>query len=113
MGDCIFCKIINGELPGKFLYKDDEIVVFKDIAPRAPFHVLVVPTKHIESVRTITSDDSTRIANMMMVIKDITEKEHIAEKGYKLIINNGKASGQVVDHLHIHILGAWSKDQEW
>ena len=113
MDDCIFCKIIKGELPGKFLFKSDDIVVFKDIAPRAPFHALVVPVKHIESVRTITAEDTQLLGNMMLTVQDVTQKEHLADKGYKLIINSGKASGQMVDHLHIHILGAWTKDQEW
>lgn len=111
--DCIFCKIIKGEIPGKFVYRDTHVVAFHDISPKAPVHVLVVPVKHIESVREITPEDQELMGLIMLKVKEIAEKLGIAEAGYKLVVNNGRASGQLVFHVHIHLLGGWKKSPGW
>ncbi len=113
MKDCVFCKVISGELPGKFVYKDREIVVFADIAPRAPVHLLVVPRKHISSTREVEDADQMLLGKLFLIVKRVAEEAGISELGYKLIVNNGAASGQLVDHLHIHILGGWREKQVW
>ena len=105
MADCIFCKIIAGEIPGKFVYKDDLITAFHDINPVAPIHILVIPNKHIASTNDITQQDEALIGRMFVTVKKIAAEQGIAEKGYRLIINTGPDAHQVVDHLHIHILG--------
>ncbi len=112
MSDCIFCKIITGEIPGKFVYKDDEVIVFHDIFPKAPVHVLVVPVKHMASLNDAESADDAVLGKMMVVIRNVAKKLGVSE-GFKVIINNGPASGQVVFHLHAHILGGWEKKQHW
>lgn len=112
MKDCIFCKIIEGELPGKFVYKDSDMVVFYDISPKAPIHVLLVPIKHIESFKDVTSDDKELMGRLMVKVSVIAKQLGI-EEGFKITVNNGKLAGQLVYHIHIHILGGWKKSPEW
>ena len=100
MSDCIFCKIINGDFGTEFVYENEYAVVFKDINPKADIHLLVVPRKHVESLNEL--DDEFLLGKLMMTVKDATKKLGI--KSYKTIINTGKDAGQVVFHLHIHIL---------
>jgi histidine triad (HIT) family protein len=104
MDDCIFCKIIEGKIPGNFVYHDDEIVAFKDIKPAAPTHLLVVPVKHIASLVDL-ANDLALIGNMVAVANKLAKDEGIDKTGYRLVINNGKNAGQLVAHLHIHVLG--------
>ncbi|ODN42777.1 histidine triad nucleotide-binding protein [Piscirickettsia litoralis] len=104
MSDCIFCKIINKELPADIIYEDDCMVVFKDIQPKAPVHVLVVPKKHIVSLAKLNSADQDVIAQMMMNLSAIAEKVGLSD-GFRTIINTGKGGGQEVDHLHVHLIG--------
>lgn len=113
MNGCIFCKIIKGEIPGKFIYRDDEIVAFHDINPKAPVHVLVVPKKHLESLRAVEEEDKQLLGKLMHSVKIIAEKLGIAQKGYKVVINNGEDSGQLVFHLHMHVLGGWRGPKSW
>lgn len=113
MSDCIFCKIIQGEIPGKFVKKDDDVVVIHDIRPQAPVHMLVIPVQHIESLRDIEVKDSDLLAKLLLTVKEVSEKAGIDEKGYKVVANNGAGSGQLVFHLHFHILGGWKKSPEW
>jgi histidine triad (HIT) family protein len=103
--DCIFCKIIAGEIPSRITYRDDEIVVFADINPAAPVHLLVVPVKHITSLEAVTDADAPLLANMIAAASRVAKAQGLAEKGYRLVINNGKEAGQEVPHLHLHILG--------
>lgn len=105
MPDCIFCKIIAGETPAEFLYKDDKVVVFKDINPQGPVHVLIVPTKHIESILDLTPEDSNIICEMMLQSKAIAEKLGVSEKGFRLVINTGRDSRQAIYHIHAHLIG--------
>lgn len=113
MFNCIFCKIIKGEIPGKFVYQDEKMVVFHDINPKAPVHVLVVPVKHIGSLREIDGEDKELLGNLMLKVKQIAEKLGIDKTGYKLIANNGEGAGQLVFHLHFHLLGGWSEKPHW
>lgn len=105
MVDCIFCKIIAGEIPAKFVYKDDLVTAFHDINPAAPIHILVILNKHIASINDINQQDETLLGHLLLAVKKIAAVQGIADKGYRLIINTGPEAHQVVDHLHVHILG--------
>ena len=99
--DCIFCKIANGEFNTEFVYETDKLVVFKDINPKAPIHLLVVPKMHVASLNEL--DDTELLGDLMMGVKEVTKKMGL--KSYRTQINTGKEAGQEVFHLHIHILG--------
>lgn len=103
--DCIFCKIINKEIPSSIVYEDDEILAFKDIAPLAPVHIVVIPKKHIEKITHITEADEAIIGRIYTVINKIAEEQGIAEEGFRVIINCGENGGQEVKHIHFHLLG--------
>ena len=102
--DCLFCKIIKGEIPSSKVYEDDYVYAFKDIEPAAPVHVLVVPKKHISCLNEITEDDELLIGKIHMAIKKIAKQLRVDETGYRIINNCGKDAGQTVMHLHFHIL---------
>lgn len=99
--DCIFCKIANGDFNTEFVYENDYVVVFNDINPKAPVHLLVVPREHITSLNEL--EDKNLMAELLSAVKETTKK--IGLKSYKTLINTGKDAGQEVFHLHIHILG--------
>jgi histidine triad (HIT) family protein len=101
--DCIFCQIIAGKIPGQILYQDEEVIAFRDIKPEAPVHLLIIPRSHIPSVARLT--DSTIVARMVDVANQLAKEEGISESGYRLVISCGKEGGQVVPHLHMHLLG--------
>jgi len=103
--DCIFCKIIAGEIPSKIAYRDDDVAVFADINPAAPVHLLVVPIKHIASLTTMTDDDAPLVGKMVAAANKVAKEQGLAERGYRLTINCGEDGGQLVQHLHIHLLG--------
>ncbi len=105
--DCLFCKIVNGEIPTEFLFKDDRIAVFRDINPEAPVHLLIVPVRHIRSINDLTEKDQSVVSDMMMVAKKMAKKEGVSESGYKLFINVEKGGGQLIFHLHMHLVGGW------
>lgn len=105
MENCIFCKIIKGEIPSKKIYEDDKVIAFHDISPAAPVHVLVIPKEHIESANHITEENSQVIAHIFQVINKIVEELNIAEDGYRIVNNCGNDGGQTVGHLHFHVLG--------
>ena len=107
--DCIFCKIVNGEIPTEFLYQDNKLVVFRDINPHAPVHILIVPKKHIRSINDLAENDREIISHMIMVGKDIAKKESVNSSGYKLLFNVERGGGQVIFHLHLHLIGGWKK----
>ena len=102
--DCIFCKIVNGEIPSNKVYEDELVLAFKDIHPAAPVHILVIPKKHIESAVALTEEDDALIAHIFKVIRLIA-KEQDLENGFRLVSNIGEDGGQTVKHLHFHILG--------
>jgi len=103
--DCIFCKIIAGEIPSTTVYKDDTVTAFRDIHPAAPTHILVVPNKHVATVNDLTADDETLVGHLFTTARQIAAAEGVAEAGYRLIINCGPDGGQVVYHLHLHLIG--------
>ncbi len=102
---CIFCKIISKEIPAQLVYENETILAFNDINPASPVHILVIPKKHIESVDNISAEDSSITAAMFEGVKEIAKLKNLSEDGYRLIVNNGRAAGQEVFHLHFHILG--------
>ena len=105
MENCIFCKINAGEIPADFVYRDDDVFVIRDIAPRAPVHLLVIPTVHVERITELGPDTPWIAEAMFRAAKVVAESEGIAESGYRLIINQGEEGGQEVPHLHMHVLG--------
>ena len=107
--DCIFCKIINGEAPANFVYRDEDMVVFHNIKPSAPIHVLMVPIEHIESVNSLEEKHGAVVSKMMIKAKEVAKLLGIRDSGYKLVVNVGRGGGQVIFHLHIHLLGGWEK----
>ncbi len=104
MEDCLFCKIIKGEIPSQKVYEDEEILAFKDINPAAPIHILVIPKKHITSIAHIEKEDEALIGRMHSVLNKIAEEQGVKDSGYRIIINCGKDGGQEVMHLHFHLL---------
>ena len=102
--DCIFCKIIKGEIPSTKVYEDEEILAFKDINPAAPIHILIIPKKHIDSLATMQDGDEKIIGKIYNVINIIAEQQGVKEKGFRVIVNCGKDGGQEVEHLHFHLL---------
>ena len=105
MGDCIFCRIVDGTAKADVVFRDGQVTAFRDIHPAAPKHILVVPNKHIPSLNDITPADESILGHLFSVVKQIAEQEGIAAEGYRLIVNTGIYAGQVVGHLHLHILG--------
>ena len=105
MNDCLFCKIINKEIPSTVVYEDEEILAFRDIHPVTPVHILVIPKKHITSLVELEKEDEAVIGRIYTVINEIAKKEGILEKGFRVIVNCGKDGGQEVKHLHFHLLG--------
>ena len=104
MGDCIFCKLANGEIPTDMVYEDDRIAVFRDASPQAPVHMLMVPKIHVASLDDLKDEHEELMGYMMLKIKDICAQEGL-ENGYRCVINTGEDGQQTVKHLHIHILG--------
>ena len=105
MTDCIFCKIIAGESPSQKVYSDDLVTAFRDIHPVAPTHILIIPNKHIASMNDLTPADMPLLGHMLALAPKIAEQEGIRESGYRLILNTGPHGGQVIYHLHLHLIG--------
>ncbi len=104
---CTFCKIMKGEKSADFLYQDESLVVFKDIRPHAPVHLLIVPREHIRSLNDLKEKDKDTIFKMMVKAKEMAKENSIAESGYRLVFNVERGGGQVIFHLHLHLLGGW------
>lgn len=104
MSDCLFCKIIAGNIPSSKVYEDETVFAFRDIAPQAPTHILVVPKAHLDSCNAVTAENSAVVAHIFEVIPVIAKAEGL-EKGYRVVSNCGSDAGQTVQHLHFHILG--------
>lgn len=104
MEDCIFCKIIKGEIPSEKVYEDEEVLAFKDIQPAAPIHVLIIPKKHIINLMEVSNEDSELMGRIVEAIQKIAKQLGIEEKGFRIISNCGPDSGQEVMHLHFHLL---------
>jgi len=103
--DCLFCKIAGGEVPSTEVYSDDEFYAFRDIHPMAPTHVLVIPRKHIPTIVDATPEDAALLGRLLLKANEIARKEGLIEDGFRYVINCGKWGGQVVLHVHLHILG--------
>ncbi len=104
MENCLFCKIIQGEIPAEKLYEDADVLAFRDISPQAPTHFLIIPKKHIVNQADITEDDDKLIGKLMRVAAKVAAENEIGE-GFRSVINNGSEAGQVVFHMHMHVLG--------
>jgi histidine triad (HIT) family protein len=105
--DCLFCQIASGATHTEFLYQNENLVVFKDIHPQAPVHLLIVPKKHIRSVNNLTDADREIIAELMMAAKKMAKASGVSKSGYKLFINVERGGGQLIFHLHLHLIGGW------
>ena len=106
--DCIFCNIIKGVSPANFIFKNEGLVVFKDINPEAPVHLLVVPRKHIRSINDLKPEDSHIVSDMIMAGKEAAKLSGIKKSGYKLLFNVERGGGQIIFHLHLHLIGGWN-----
>lgn len=106
--DCVFCKIAKKEIPSSLLFENKDLIVFKDISPSAPVHYLVVPKEHIQSIAHLEGNHKDILASLIYTAKD--EAKKLGLKGYKLVFNVGREGGQVVDHLHLHLLGGWKNN---
>lgn len=104
MQDCIFCKIGRKEI-GRLVYEDDTVAAFDDLSPQAPTHVLIIPKKHIAQLAVVATDDLAVISHIIEVANALANDRGIAASGYRVVVNNGRAAGQSVDHLHFHLLG--------
>lgn len=102
---CIFCQIIDGKVPSNILYQDEEVIAFPDINPQSPTHLIIIPKRHIPSLSHLSEAESSLIGHMVNVANQLAREEGIAEKGYRLTINCGEQGGQMVPHLHLHLLG--------
>ncbi|MDH5360038.1 MAG: histidine triad nucleotide-binding protein [Gammaproteobacteria bacterium] len=104
MSDCLFCRIVDGDIPADIVYKDEQVIVFRDIAPKAEVHLLMIPRLHIAGLNELNADHSALISHMMLLLPKLAEDQGL-EHGFRTIINTGKGGGQEVFHLHIHIMG--------
>ncbi|HEX7196482.1 MAG TPA: histidine triad nucleotide-binding protein [Candidatus Limnocylindria bacterium] len=102
--DCLFCGIVAGEVPSDRVHEDDDVIAFRDIAPRAPTHVLVIPRRHIPDAHALTDADGAILARLFTVVRDVADAEGLSA-GYRVVTNVGEESGQTVFHLHLHLLG--------
>lgn len=105
MNDCLFCKIVAGEIPSQKVYETETVLAIRDINPQAPVHVLLLPKKHIEGLNEAQESDKELLAELMLAIPKVAKAEGIKDKGYRVILNNGKNAGQLIPHFHIHLLG--------
>jgi histidine triad (HIT) family protein len=103
--NCVFCRIIKGEIPSKIVYQDEDVVVFPDINPITPVHLLVVTRKHVPSLAVMTDEETALVGKMARAAKHVAREQGIAETGYRLTINSGPDAGQIVPHLHAHLMG--------
>ena len=105
MSECLFCKIVAGEIPATVVFENERIVAFQDIQPQAPTHILIIPRKHIPTINDLTQGDQSLIGEMTSIAKDIAKQEGLDKPGYRLVFNCNKDAGQAVYHIHLHLLG--------
>jgi len=103
--DCIFCRVAAGEIPSKIVHEDDDVVAFRDIDPKAPTHVLIIPRRHIGSVNELEDGDAGLVGRIVLVARRIADMDRRTETGYRLVMNTGNDGGQSVHHMHMHVLG--------
>ena len=104
MQDCLFCRIIKGDIPANKIYEDDHSLVFADINPQAPIHLLAIPKQHYPSVHDVPPESQQLLLHVLFAVNQTVRRQGLAEKGYRLVINSGESSGQAVPHIHVHIL---------
>ena len=109
--DCLFCKILQKQIPSKTVYEDDEVYAFHDIRPRAPVHVLIIPKVHIAKIADIGENEVPAVGKLVLAAKKIADMLNVSEKGYRLVFNNGPQAGQEVYHIHLHLLAG--RDMTW
>jgi len=103
--DCLFCKILNGDIPADIIYESDSAIAFRDISPQAPTHVLVIPRKHVATINDLSEEDQEIIGSLYLAAKDIARDEGISDEGYRAVMNCNEGAGQSVFHIHLHVLG--------
>ena len=103
--DCLFCKILNGDIPADVVYETDKVLAFRDVNPQAPTHVLIIPRRHIAMINDISSDDAQEVGLLFAAAGEIAKAEGFSDDGYRVVMNCGEAAGQTVFHLHLHLLG--------
>lgn len=108
---CLFCKIVDGEIPAKVVYNDDEIMAFSDIAPKAPVHLLIIPKKHIPTINDVGDEDVQLMGRLICKAKDLAKENGLSEPGYRLVFNVNAHGGQEIYHSHLHLLGG--KQMTW
>jgi len=102
--DCLFCKIINGDIPADIVYQDDDVLGFRDVSPQAPTHILFIPKKHISTVNDLEANDAELIGKLYLAAKHVANDKGFAEEGYRLTMNCNAGAGQTVFHIHLHVL---------
>jgi histidine triad (HIT) family protein len=105
MDECLFCKMVAGDIPADVVYQDDDVLAFRDINPQAPVHVLIIPKRHISTLNDLTADDAELIGKLSLAAAKIAKQEGIADAGYRTLINTNREGGQVVFHIHMHLMG--------
>lgn len=105
MTQCLFCRIIKREIPGRIVYEDDGVLAFQDINPQAPTHILVVPKKHIDSLSDLSTTDKEVMGSLFLIVNQLAKTNNLAQQGFRTVINTGPNGGQTVYHLHVHLLG--------
>jgi len=103
--DCLFCKILNGDIPADIVYESDSAIAFRDINPQAPTHVLIIPRKHIATINDLNEEDQEIVGSLYLAAKDIARAEGLSDEGYRAVMNCNEGAGQSVFHIHLHVLG--------
>lgn len=111
MENCIFCKIITGEIPASKVFEDEKIIAFEDIDPQAPIHILLIPKEHFASLKDIPEDKKNILSHILLKARQIAQEKGIAESGYRIVLNTERDSGQEVFHIHFHLLGG--RKMQW
>lgn len=105
MSDCLFCKIVDGQIPATIVHRDDLVTAFRDINPQAPTHILIVPNKHVDGLAQLADEHAPALAAMFAAANKLAASEGVTQNGYRLVLNQGRDGGQTVFHLHMHLLG--------
>jgi len=105
MTDCIFCKIVSGDIPGDIVYQNDHVLAFRDLSPQAPVHFLVIPKKHISTINDIQPEDEALVGQLFIAAKTVAKQEGMDESGYRCVMNCNEDGGQTVHHIHLHVMG--------
>lgn len=103
--DCLFCKVLNGDIPADIVYESDSAIAFRDINPQAPTHVLVIPRKHVATINDLDEEDQEIVGSLYLAAKDIARAEGLSDEGYRVVMNCNEGAGQSVFHIHLHVLG--------